>query len=167
MVVDELAKRLGVKFGKTACDSKIAECKKADIVIAKPQTYMNLSGDAVRQLVRLYNIDETKELIVCYDDVDLPLGKLRLREEGSPGTHNGMRNIVAELGTQEFLRFRVGTKTKELADGEVPLLEFVLSKIDYSYLQEMNIAIGNAATALAEIAKGVPLARAQEKLNKR
>lgn len=167
MVVDELAKRMGVKFTKNACDARIAECKREGVVIAKPQTYMNLSGEAVRQLVRAYDIDEKRGLIVCYDDVDLPFGKLRLREDGSAGTHNGMRNIVAELNTQEFLRLRVGTRAKELASGEVALLDFVLSKIDFSYQNELNSAIDCAVYALAELAKGTPLARVQEKLNRR
>ena len=166
MVVDELAKRFGAKFSKEACDSSIAECKREGIVLAKPQTFMNLSGKAVRQLVRAYDIDERSELVICYDDIDIPLGKLRLREDGSAGTHNGMRNIVAELNTQEFLRLRVGTKTDELASGAVALLDFVLSKIDYAYHDKMNAAIDNSVVALLEIAKGTPLARVQEKLNR-
>ncbi len=166
-VADEFAKRLNVKFSKNVCDAKVAECKKADVVIAKPQTYMNLSGESVRKLVRAYGADAESELIVCYDDVDLPLGKLRIREDGSAGTHNGMRNIVAELGTQNFLRLRVGTKTRELADGEISLLDFVLSKIDYKYHEEMNSAIDGCVAALAELANGAPLSRVQEKLNRR
>lgn len=71
-------------------------------MIAKPQTYMNLSGESVKKLVRAYDVDEKSELVVCYDDIDLPIGKLRIREEGSAGTHNGMRNIVKELNTQDF-----------------------------------------------------------------
>lgn len=166
MVVDGLAKRLGAKFSKDACDSSIAECSREGIVLAKPQTFMNLSGKAVRQLVRAYNIDERSELVVCYDDVDLPLGKLRLREDGSAGTHNGMRDIVAELNTQEFLRLRVGTRTEELVSGTIALLDFVLSKIDYAYNDKMNAAIDSSVVALLDIAKGTPLARVQEKLNR-
>ena len=165
-VADELAKRLGAKFSKEVCEARVAECKKADIIIAKPQTYMNLSGEAVKKLIRAYDIDAEHDMIVCYDDIDLPLGKLRIREEGSAGTHNGMRNIVAEIGTQNFLRLRVGTKTQELRNGEVALLEFVLSKIDYKYHDDMNKAIDASATALMEIAKGTPIPRVQEKLNK-
>lgn len=166
-VADALAKKLGVKFGKNICDSKVAQSKTADIVIAKPQTYMNLSGQAVKKLVRAYGADEQSELIVCYDDADLPLGKLRLRSEGSAGTHNGMRNIVAELGTQSFMRLRVGTLTDELKDGQVSILDFVLSKIDYSYKEKMNRAVSNAVVALEEIIRGDDLARVQERLNRR
>lgn len=166
-VADALAAKLGGKFNKDVCDAKVAECKKAGVVIAKPQTYMNLSGEAVKKLVRAYGVDETQELIVCYDDVDIQIGKLRLREDGSAGTHNGMRNIVLELGTQNFMRLRVGTKTAELAGGEVALLDFVLSKINYKYHDDMKKAIDNGVFALEQIIKGVPLARVQEQLNKK
>ena len=166
-VVDALAAKLGGKFSKDACDSKIAECKKAGVVIAKPQTYMNLSGESVKKLVRAYDIDEATELIVCYDDVDLPIGRLRLREDGSAGTHNGMRNIVQELNTQSFLRLRVGTKTPELASGQIALIDFVLSKIDYKYHGDMKSAIDGSVIALEELTRGTPLARVQEKLNRR
>lgn len=166
-VVDELAKKLGARFSKSVCDARVAECKKAGVVIAKPQTYMNLSGEAVAKLVRAYDIDEEHDMIVCYDDVDLPIGKLRIREEGSAGTHNGMRNIVSELGTQSFMRLRVGTRTDELKGGEVALLDFVLSKIDYKYHEEMKSAVDGSVAALLDIINGAPLARVQEKLNRR
>lgn len=165
-VVDALAERLGVKFSKNICDAKVTECKKADVILAKPQTFMNLSGEAVKKLLRTYNIDAQSELIVCYDDVDLPIGKLRLREEGSAGTHNGMRNIVAEIGTQSFCRLRVGTKTPQLAGGEVQLIDFVLSKIDYQYKEKMQATITSGVLALEDLIKGVPFARVQEKLNR-
>lgn len=164
-VADALSAKLGVRFTKSVCDAKVAECKKLGVIIAKPQTFMNLSGESVKKLVRAYGIDEARELIVCYDDVDLPIGKLRLREEGSAGTHNGMRNIVSELGTQEFMRLRVGTKTAELKDGEIALLDFVLSKIDYKYHEDVQKAIKNGVYALESLIKGVDFARVQEKLN--
>src|SRR5437764_4152367 len=78
-----------------------------DVALAKPQTYMNLSGEAVRELVRIYGLPP-KALLVVYDDVDLPLGTIRLREGGGPGTHNGMRSIVDELGRTDFPRLRIG-----------------------------------------------------------
>lgn len=165
-VVDKLANRLKVKFSKSVCDARVAECKKTGVIIAKPQTYMNLSGVAVAKLVRAYDVDVESELIICYDDVDLPIGKLRIREEGSAGTHNGMRNIVAELNTQNFLRLRVGTKADALKNGEISLLDFVLSKIDYTYRKELEAAIDSSVTALMELAQGAPVARVQEKLNR-
>jgi len=89
------------------------------VILCKPQTYMNLSGEAVRDLMRWYRIDPAR-LLVIYDDIDLAPGVLRLRKEGSAGTHNGMCSIISEIGTQAFPRIRVGIGSKresyELAD---------------------------------------------------
>ena len=90
-----------------------------DVALAKPQTYMNLSGESVRDLLRIYKMP-TSALLVVYDDVDLPTGTVRIRERGGPGTHNGMRSLVDELGTTEFPRLRIGvgmpTNGEKLAD---------------------------------------------------
>jgi peptidyl-tRNA hydrolase, PTH1 family len=90
-----------------------------DVALAKPQTYMNLSGESVRDLLRIYKMPTTA-LLVVYDDVDLPTGTVRIRERGGPGTHNGMRSIVDEIGTTEFPRLRIGvgmpTNGENLAD---------------------------------------------------
>jgi peptidyl-tRNA hydrolase, PTH1 family len=90
-----------------------------DVALAKPQTYMNLSGQAVRELLRLYGVPP-KSLLVVYDDVDLPVGTIRLRGNGGPGTHNGMRSIVDEINTTNFPRLRIGvgqpTNGQNLAD---------------------------------------------------
>lgn len=90
------------------------------VVLVKPMTYMNLSGEAVRQIADYYKIDVTEELIVIYDDISLPPGQLRVRKKGSAGGHNGIKNIIAQLGTQEFKRIRIGVGDKpkgyDLAD---------------------------------------------------
>ncbi len=90
------------------------------VMLAMPQTYMNLSGDSVRELADYYKIDVSTELIVIYDDIDLPPGKIRIRKAGSAGGHNGMKNIISRLGTEEFIRVRVGVGEKpkgyDLAD---------------------------------------------------
>lgn len=105
-----------MKIAKSECDALTCKAvyKGVEFVIAKPQTYINLSGESVKKLVRAYDVDEARELVVCYDDIDLPIGKLRIREEGSAGTHNGMRNIVKELNTEQFARVRIGTKPMNL-----------------------------------------------------
>ena len=77
------------------------------VILAMPQTFMNLSGESVRELVDYYKCDPS-DVIVAYDDIDLAVGKLRIREKGSAGGHNGMKNIISHLGTQEFVRVRVG-----------------------------------------------------------
>ena len=82
------------------------------LLLAKPQTFMNLSGASVREAVDFYKIDPTRELIVIYDDVNLDPGNLRIRKKGSAGGHNGIKDIIEKLGTQEFSRIRVGNDRK-------------------------------------------------------
>lgn len=90
------------------------------VILAMPLTYMNLSGESVRELVDYYKINPEDELIVIYDDINLAPGKLRIRAKGSAGGHNGMKNIIAHLGSQEFFRVRIGVGEKpkgwDLAD---------------------------------------------------
>ena len=169
MAIDALAKRLKVKFDKTECDARTCKgnYRGVDFVLAKPETYMNLSGEAVKKLVARYDVDIASELIVCYDDVDLPIGKLRIREEGSAGTHNGMRNIVKELYTQDFKRVRIGTKTEQLAQKEVELIDFVLSKVDFDNKQVLQGAIEKADDAIVALMEGMYIQRVQEIANKR
>lgn len=108
-VVDELARRYSLSFAKTERKSVTADglIGERRVLLAKPQTYMNASGEAVRALVDFYQIDLT-HLIVIHDDIDLPLGTLRLRPGGSAGGQNGIRSIIQHLGTQEFCRVRCG-----------------------------------------------------------
>ena len=106
------------KKHKAVCGKGVIEGQK--VVLAMPQTYMNLSGESVRELADYYKIDPTVDLIVIYDDIALAPGKLRIRAKGSAGGHNGMKNIIAHLGTQEFARVRIGVGEKpkgwDLAD---------------------------------------------------
>jgi PTH1 family peptidyl-tRNA hydrolase len=169
MTLDALAKRLGVKFSKTECDAKTAAgiYRGEKFVLAKPQTYMNLSGESVKKLVRAYGVDEKSELTVCYDDADLPLGKTRLREEGSAGTHNGMRSIVKELNTTSFKRIRIGIKTDELAQKEVDIVDLVLSKVDFANKSVLTDSIENVCGALVSIISGEDIQRVEERLNRK
>ena len=169
MAIDALAKRLKVKFDKTECDARTCKgnYKGVEFVFAKPETYMNLSGEAVKKLVARYDVDVERELIVCYDDVDLPIGKLRIREEGSAGTHNGMRNIGKGRYTQDFKRVRIGTKTEQLAQKEVELVDFVLLKVDFDNKQILQGAIDKADDAILALMEGLDIQRVQEIANKR
>jgi len=121
LCLERLAEKHRLRFTGKRAKSLIARGQLAgqDVALAKPQTYMNLSGEAVRELVRIYGLP-MKSLLVVYDDVDLPLGTIRLRERGGPGTHNGMRSIVDELGREDFPRLRIGvgmpTNGQNLAD---------------------------------------------------
>ncbi len=110
LTVDLLAEKQGVKLNKVKFKSAynvmgFAGCK---CLVMKPQTYMNLSGEAVREAAQFYKIP-ADHVLVIYDDVSLPVGKLRVRPAGSAGGHNGIKNIIAHLGTQEFPRIKIGT----------------------------------------------------------
>lgn len=109
-VVDALADRYRLSFSDKRAKARVAEGTIAGqrVALAKPFTYMNASGQAITGLRQWYKIDPATELLVVYDDLDLPFGTLRLRERGSAGTHNGMRSIVSLLGSQQFPRLRVG-----------------------------------------------------------
>jgi len=127
-VVSKLAKELGVRFSHTECKAKTAvtNVNGKRVVLAKPETYMNLSGESVRELMGKYK--ETADgIIVIYDDIDIAIGTIRARNAGSTGTHNGMRNIVECLnGNTAFKRIRIGTGFDH---GNVPLYNVVLSKV--------------------------------------
>lgn len=127
-VVSKLAKELGVRFSHTECKAKTAvtNVNGKRVVLAKPETYMNLSGESVRELMGKYK--ETADgIIVIYDDIDIAIGTIRARNAGSAGTHNGMRNIVECLnGNTAFKRIRIGTGFEH---GNVPLYNVVLSKV--------------------------------------
>lgn len=107
--VELLASRFDIRLTKLKCKALVGEgmIGSERVAIAQPQTYMNLSGESVSQLVGWYKID-LSHLIVVYDDCDLPAGKLRVREKGSAGTHNGMKSILYQLGSEEFPRVRIG-----------------------------------------------------------
>jgi PTH1 family peptidyl-tRNA hydrolase len=109
LVVDRFAERHGLRFARREANALVAtgSFDGAPLTLAKPQTFMNRSGDAVRALVRRYT-RAPADLIVVYDELDLPLGRLRIRKEGSHGGHNGMRDVIRALGTQEFARIRLG-----------------------------------------------------------
>lgn len=109
-VVKALADRHRLAFDDKRAKARVAEGMIAGqrVVLAKPFTFMNDSGQAVVGLRQWYKLDPATELLVIYDDLDLPFGALRLRERGSAGTHNGMKSIVGQLGTQQFARLRVG-----------------------------------------------------------
>lgn len=117
-LADEYNIPLDFKKHKALCGKGVIEGQK--VLLAQPQTYMNLSGESVCELVDYYKIDPEEELIVIYDDIALAPGRLRIRAKGSAGGHNGMKNIIAHLGTQVFPRVRIGVGEKpkgwDLAD---------------------------------------------------
>ena len=121
-VIDRISEKYNIdvdaKKHRALIGKGIIQGKK--VILAKPQTYMNLSGESVRSLLDYYKVDEEHELIVIYDDISLDVGQLRIRAKGSAGGHNGMKNIIAHLGSQVFPRIKVGVGEKpakyDLAD---------------------------------------------------
>ena len=117
-------------------------------VLAKPQTFMNLSGESVRELIDYYKVDETTELIVISDDISLEVGQLRIRKKGSAGGHNGLKNIIAHLGHDQFIRVKMGV-------GEKPkgwdLADYVLGHFTNDERKIMDEAAGRAADAIRMI----------------
>ena len=158
-IVDVLAQRNNITLARLRCKAVVGEGTIAGqrVALALPQTYMNLSGESVVQLVNWYK-PERDQLIICFDDVDLPEGKLRFRPSGSAGTHNGMRNIIYLLGRENFPRVRVGI-------GRPPegwdMKDWVLAPYQTKELrQTMFDAYLHAADVVAEwIEKGVDSAR--------
>jgi PTH1 family peptidyl-tRNA hydrolase len=130
------------------------------VMVAKPLTYMNLSGDAVRLLVNAY-LESPEEMIVVYDDIDLPLGRLRIRPNGSAGTHNGMRSIVSTLGTENFPRLRVGIG----ASDQGRLRDYVLDEFSAEDEPVVARAVERAVDALLLFVRG-DLKRAMNQFNR-
>jgi PTH1 family peptidyl-tRNA hydrolase len=164
MSVDKTAEFLGVQFSKEKNRALVAETKiKGEkVILAKPLTYMNLSGESVRELMTFYKI-EIKDLLVIYDDFDLVKGAIRIRESGSAGTHNGMRNIIKELGRTDFARVRVGFKPVEPT--RVPLIDLVLSGIKAEDKQLFDKVTEQAGKAGVDFANGVEIQKIMQKYN--
>ena len=138
MTLDNICKDLDVtlskKGNKAVYGEKIINGEK--IFFVKPTTYMNLSGECVLLFVNKYKIPIENVIIIC-DDIDITKGNFRYRENGSGGTHNGLRNIVKMLNSTNFKRYRIGISKEE------PLIEYVLKKIDKDSLELINVAINN------------------------
>lgn len=151
MTVDKLAEKYGVKFEKSGFSAKysIINVNGVKVMFIKPQTFMNLSGVALRAAASYYKVP-TGNIIVAYDDVDIPIGSVRIRQSGSAGTHNGMRSIVNELGSTEFPRVRIGIKP----DRPFSLIDYVLSNVRAEDVSSFDSAINVATDAIDEFIKG-------------
>ena len=152
-VIDRIAEKYNIavdtKRHRAYIGKGIIEGQK--VILAKPQTYMNLSGESIRSLVDYYKVDEENELLVIYDDISLDVGQLRIRAKGSAGGHNGIKNIIAHLGTQIFPRIKVGV-------GEKPkgydLVDYVLGHFSKSEREMMDEGYDNAVRAAELILSG-------------
>lgn len=141
-IADEYEISLDMKKHKAICGTGYIEGQK--VILAQPQTYMNLSGESVRELVDFYKIDPTEELIVIYDDISLDVGQLRIRKKGSAGGHNGIKNIIAHLGSQEFPRIKVGVGDKPK---DWDLADYVLGRFSDEEQPVIREALGHVVDA--------------------
>jgi PTH1 family peptidyl-tRNA hydrolase len=148
-VVDALANEARVNLKERGCMCLLGEGKIGDrvVILAKPQTYMNRSGVALRLLVDRY-CPETYGLIVIYDDVDLPIGQIRIRKRGGSGGHKGLLSIIDYLGSSDFIRVRVGIGAPS---DKATLTEYVLSKFEDDEFEPMRKGIEMAVEAVKEI----------------
>lgn len=149
LTIDALADKYGISVREKAHKALIGKglINGQRVILAKPQTYMNLSGESIRALADYYRA-EKEELIIIYDDISLEPGQLRIRKKGSAGGHNGIKSIIAHLGTQEFTRIKVGVGEKP---PRMDLADYVLGHFGKEELDIMGEAFETAAKAAAEI----------------
>jgi peptidyl-tRNA hydrolase, PTH1 family len=150
LAIDRIAQQCGARVSNRQCRSLTARTSIAGVpvLLAKPDTYMNLSGLAVRELLAEYDADPAKDLIVIHDELDFPLGTLRVRERGSSAGHNGMESVIGALGTQEFLRIRMGIAPEHaVRDGA----HYVLTPFRKSQYEQVDAMLERAAEAVKVI----------------
>ena len=146
--IDRLADKHGLKTDKIKFKSLVGEGRIAGqkVLLLKPQTYMNLSGEAIRDAMNFYKLDP-ENLIVIYDDLDIPAGSLRIRKSGSAGTHNGMRSVVYQLNSDQFPRIRVGIGKEQKGD----IVNFVIGNVTKDEIEPLEQAIDTAVLAIESI----------------
>ena len=163
MAIDRIAEQEGVVVGNRRCRAVTATCRIAgrEVVLAKPETFMNLSGLAVAALIREFEVDPAQDLLVIYDELDLVLGTFKIRERGSPAGHNGARSVTNALGSQEWLRLRIGVgpdlppEARE-AGGQRPGRDYLLSPMRKGDLGKLDEVLDKVATATRRIIQDGP-----------
>jgi len=162
--LDALAERAGIRITRPEAKARVGLGRLAghDVVLAKPQTYMNLSGVSLRLLLEKYEID-VADMIVLVDDVDLPWGSIRIRERGSAGTHNGLKSIVDSLGTQEFTRIRLGVGPEKVWGD---LSDYVLGPMG-SEEREVAARMANDAVEAVESILTEGIGKAMSRFNRK
>jgi PTH1 family peptidyl-tRNA hydrolase len=162
LTIDRIANGLGIEIRNRQCRALTARALLAGktmagepVILAKPETYMNLSGLSVRELVEEHQVDVQRDLIVIYDELDLPLGAIRIRQRGSSAGHNGMESILGALNTDEFLRIRLGiAPDHEVTDSA----QYVLTPFRRSQEKVVDEVLDTAAQAVEMILKEGPAA---------
>lgn len=163
MAIDRIAQQEGVVVQNRRCRATTATCRMAgrEVVLAKPETFMNLSGASVAALVREFEADPARDLLVIYDELDLGLGSFKIRERGSPAGHNGARSITSALGSQEWLRLRIGVGPNLPAEaiaagGKRSGRDYLLSPMRKADLTVLDEVLDRVATATRRIIEDGP-----------
>ena len=149
--INKIAKQYGIEITKSKFKGLygIGEIEGEKVILLKPQTYMNLSGESIKEIIKFYKIG-IEQLIVIYDDIDIAPGIIKIRKAGGPGTHNGMKSVVNELGTQNFKRVRVGIGMPE---NKQNLIEYVIGAIAEEDKEKLEKGTDLAKEAVIEIIK--------------
>lgn len=152
-VIDALAEKYHIsvmeKKNKALCGKGVIEGQK--VLLIKPQTYMNLSGESIRPLVDFYKIDVEEEFLVIFDDISLDVGQLRIRKKGSAGGHNGIKSLISHLGTSDFMRIKVGVGEKPK---DYDLADYVLGHFSKEEKEKMRAGYEDAVEATVQILQG-------------
>jgi peptidyl-tRNA hydrolase, PTH1 family len=152
LAIDRIADRQQVKVGNRHCRALTARTRigEQDVLLVKPETFMNLSGLSVRELLEEYEADPIRDLLVLYDELDLPLGTIRVRERGSAAGHNGISSVIEAVGTQEVPRIRIGIDPeRERSDG----MQYVLSQWKKKDLEVVDRVLDTVAEAVEVVLK--------------
>lgn len=149
MVIDKLSEKLDIRVNKNKFKGTVGEGKIGgkSVILLKPETYMNLSGDSVMEITNFYKV-QFEDILIVYDDIDIEFGKIRIKPEGSSGTHNGMRSVSDMLNTHDFPRVRIGIGHPPI---KMSLADYVLMPFGQDDLDELNKVIDMAAEAVIEI----------------
>lgn len=147
--MEQLEKKMNLKIEREKMQGLLGECQinGEKVLLVKPLTYMNLSGNCVSEILHFYKV-LPEDLIVVYDDIDIEVGKIRVKPSGSPGTHNGMRDITQKIGSSDFVRVRVGSGKPKHGES---LVDYVLGVFYPEEREEIARAVGNASEAVLEI----------------
>jgi PTH1 family peptidyl-tRNA hydrolase len=168
MAIDHIARQCGVKVTNRHCKAVTARAilEGRQVLLAKPETYMNLSGESVRELLERCEADPTKDLIVLCDELALPFGSIRVRERGSAGGHNGMKSIISHLGgSQEFLRIRLGVAPEhKLTNGRDYLLS-PMRKAQLPLAEESLVSSSEAVRMILTLGASAAMNRFNQKVN--
>ena len=161
-VINELSKKCDIEVSKTKFDAfyGMGEINGKKVILVKPQTFMNASGESIVKFKKFYKISN-KNIIIAYDDMDLDIGTIRLKAKGSAGTHNGMKSVTQNLNTEEFIRVRVGIGTPKYKD---EIINYVLEQIPKRERETLDEAKKKAKDSILEILEN-GIDRAMNKFN--